>query len=67
MSKTIRQLWRDEFCQGGRCILCNNTGWVTVRKKTEGGLEFGTREPCICPNGRALKMGFDRALREETP
>jgi hypothetical protein len=63
MSKTIRQLWRDEFRQGGVCILCKGAGWVDVTRKTESGCEFGSREPCICPDGRALKTSFNLAAR----
>jgi hypothetical protein len=33
MSKTIRQLWRDEFCRDGMCILCCNTGEVQTSKQ----------------------------------
>jgi hypothetical protein len=34
-------LWLEEFVgEDGRCVLCDNSGWVEER-------------PCICPNGRA--------------
>ncbi len=55
MSKTIRQLWRDEFCRDGMCVLCCDTGEVQTSKRMPGGYTFGVKQPCICPNGRALK------------
>lgn len=58
MSKTIRQLWRDEFCQDGFCILCGNTGEVSATYRLPGGYTYGKKVPCICPNGRARKTGI---------
>lgn len=62
MSKTLRQAWRDEFCQEGCCILCGNTGEVQTTARIPGGYAYGVKMPCICPNGRALKMERDIAV-----
>lgn len=63
MSKTIRQLWRDEFCRDGMCVLCCNTGEIQTARRMPGGYTYGVKAPCICPNGRALKTGVVLATR----
>ena len=65
MSKTIRQLWHDEFYRDDMCILCCNTGEVQASRRMPGGYTFGVRVPCICPNGRALKTGL--AMQANAP
>lgn len=54
MSKTTRQLWREEFSYTGFCILCGNTGMIDTRGqvRTPAGEECGGVAYCICPNGR---------------
>lgn len=51
-------LWVNEFCtEAGFCSLCGNSGTIDTRGKvfTPSGIECGSKNWCICPNGRILK------------
>jgi hypothetical protein len=41
------------------CGLCGNHGQVNVTVTTPAGAVCRTQKPCICPNGRSIKLQLD--------
>ena len=69
--ENMQDLWREflgDEVSRSHCGLCGNSGMVDTRGKvfTAAGYECGVRTWCICPNGRALKLGTEseHELRE---
>jgi hypothetical protein len=59
----LADLWIKEFAPHGHCCLCGNSGQIDTREKvfTAAGIDVGAQVWCICPNGRAMKRGMERA------
>lgn len=59
---TVRNHWLRHYANGGPlhlCTLCGNTGMVDTTLTAippNGGKSVGKRQPCFCPNGRAIRM-----------
>jgi hypothetical protein len=46
------------------CSLCGNSGIVdTNGVKTAAGILVGTRQPCLCPNGQAMRKELIRLVK----
>lgn len=45
----------------GVCGLCGNSGWIDTRNHVVSprGTPCGVRRPCLCPNGRSIKVEID--------
>jgi len=57
----LADFWLKEFGKRSHCCLCGNRGIIDTRGKvfTPAGHECGDRVFCICPNGRAIKKGYE--------
>ena len=56
VNEILSELWLDEFCRNGLCMLCGNSGIITNLKQTGPvGQKCGGIAHCICPNGRRRK------------
>lgn len=60
-------LWL-EFVNHDLCGLCGNTGILDTRPTAVStvGVRSGVRQPCICPNGRAI-LKHAMALPSDRP
>lgn len=54
----ITDYWYDHYRKNGHCSLCGGSGRLnTTGVRTAAGLECGSENFCICPNGQAWRRG----------
>lgn len=52
----LTEYWATHYASGGHCSLCGNCGVIDTRGiTTPAGLEVGSFNYCLCPNGQSLR------------
>lgn len=60
----ITDYWLEHYVVDGLCSLCGNSGQVdTTGARSPVGAEVGRKQPCICPNGQALRRSKSERKR----
>lgn len=54
--KAITKYWYKHYINNGHCSLCGNIGIINTEDvRTPAGFKVGLIQPCICPNGQAIR------------
>lgn len=55
----VARYWIDHYTNNGTCSLCGNSGRIDTRGvRSPIGILVGKLNPCICPNGQAIRKEF---------